>query len=240
MARPEPAKELAGLPTSSDPQEAANPALPFVPVSPARPRLAGDAWLVLRPGEGSTLAFGQLGASQGGARLTYALDPARRLAVSARLSAPVRGTGAEAGIGLDLRPTRLPVHLLLEQRVGLDGGGTRPAAGLVAGISTALPGQARLDAYGQGGAVWKRGGFVDGAALVARPVLERGRARVEVGGGAWGAAQRRVSRLDVGPSAALVLPTGGATLRLQLDYRLRAAGNARPGSGPALSLGGSF
>ena len=205
-----------------------------------RSRLAADGWLVVRPTGGDNLAFGQLGGTQGGARVTYALDAARRLSLSARLSAPLRGRGAEAAIGFDLRPTSLPAHLLVEERVGLDGGGARPAAGLIAGASAALVAGVRLDAYGQAGAVWKRGGFADGAALVTHAVLDRRAARVEVGGGAWGAAQRRASRLDVGPSAALVVPAGGATLRLQLDYRARVAGDARPGSGPALSLGGSF
>lgn len=181
-------------------------------------RLAGDAWLVLRPGGGDNLAFGQLGASQGGARLTYALDDERRLALSARVSTPTRGRGAELAFGLDLRPTRLPVHLLVEERFGLDGGGARPAAGVIAGFSAALPERSRLDAYGQGGAVWRRGGFVDGAAIVTRPVLERGRTRIELGGGAWGAAQRRVARLDLGPSLAVVAPVAEQAVRLQIDY----------------------
>ena len=213
---------------------------PIVERATGRPRLAADSWLVLRPGGGDSLAFGQLGASQGGARLTYALDEGRRLALSARVSAPLHGSGREAGIGVDLRPTRLPVHLLVEERFGFDGRGARPAAGVIAGGSAALPGRARLDAYGQGGAVFKRGGFVDGAALATRPVLERGVARVELGGGAWGAAQRRVARLDLGPSIALVAPVGGRAIRLQLDYRVLVAGRARPGSGPALTLGGGF
>lgn len=203
-------------------------------------RVAGDVWLVMRPGGGDSLAFGQLGASQGGARVTYALDMRRRAALSARLSSPISGRGAEAGVGVDLRPTSLPVHLLVEERFGLDRGGARPAAGVIAGTSSALPGRVRLDTYAQGGAVWRRGGFVDGAALLARPVLERGGMRVEIGGGAWGAAQRRVSRLDFGPSAAFVIPAAGTALRLQADYRFRLRGHARPGSGPALTLGGSF
>lgn len=210
----------------------------------ARPAVASrlrlDGWLALRPRDGDTLAFGQLGASQGGARLTYALDEHRRVALSARLSAPLRGSGSEAGLGIDIRPTRLPVHFLVEQRIGIDGGGIRPAAVVIAGTSTGLPARVRLDAYAQGGAVARRGGFIDGAAMVTRPVLTRANARLEVGTGTWGAAQRGAARLDVGPSIALVTPGAGGTLRLQLDYRARITGRARPGSGPALSLGGSF
>lgn len=203
-------------------------------------RLAIDAWLVARPSGGNSLAFGQLGASQSGARLTYALDRERRIALSARIAAPLKGKGREAGLGIDVRPSAAPVHLLFEQRFAIDGGVARPAVTIISGGSSMLPGKVRLDAYGQGGAVWKRGGFADGAALAVRPMLERSAVRVELGAGAWGAAQRRVSRLDVGPSAAMVASIGGRAMRLQVDYRLRVAGNARPGTGPALTLGGSF
>jgi hypothetical protein len=216
---------------------------PLLPVragaDPAAPRLAIDGWLVARP-SGDTLAFGQLGGSQAGARLTYAVDRDRRIALSARISAPLAGRGREAGLGIDIRPGAAPVHLLFEQRFALDGGKSRPAVTIIAGGSTALPARLRVDVYAQGGAVWRRGGFADGAAVASRTVAEHAAARLELGGGLWGAAQRRLGRLDVGPSAALIAPVAGKTLRLQLDYRLRVAGKARPGSGPALTLGGSF
>ena len=208
------------------------------PLVATAPRLRLDTWLVARPGGGDTLAFGRLGASQGGARLTYTLD--RRVALSGRVSAPLRGTGREIGIGLELKPTRLPVHVLVEQRIDVDTGATRPAIVAIAGGSIALPWRARIDAYAQAGGVRRRGGFVDAATIVSRPLVTRGRMRLELGGGAWGAAQRGVGRLDVGPAVALVTPGAGGTLRLQVDYRVRLAGRARPGSGPALTLGGSF
>ena len=216
------------------------PLLPILTASAATPpRLAIDAWLVARP-SGDSLAFGQLGGSQAGARLTYAVDRERRVALSARISTPLEGKGREAGLGIDLRPGAPPVHLLLEQRFALDGGGSRPAMTIVAGGSTALPGRVRVDAYAQGGAVWRRGGFADGAAVASRTAAERDAVRLEIGAGLWGAAQRRAERLDLGPSAALIAPVGGKAVRLQLDYRVRVAGRARPGSGPALTLGGSF
>jgi hypothetical protein len=203
-------------------------------------RWAADLWLAVRPGDVGGLGVGQLGGSQGGARVTYALDDRRRVSLSARAFAPLRGRGAEAGLGLDIRPVDAPLHLLLEQRVGLDGGGSQPAVALIGGGSLALPRRARLDGYGQAGAVRRRGAFADGAAQLVVPVAERNGIRLEGGAGLWGAAQRYVARLDVGPSAALVLPARGSTVRLQLDYRVRIAGDARPGPGPALSLGGSF
>lgn len=244
---PASANEAVGTPASANsdsvsPAQRSDPAIvspPLLPLPATRSRLTVDAWIVARPSGGDTLAFAQLGASQAGVRATYALDGARRVALSARASAPFRGRGAEFGLGVDLRPTALPVHLLVEERFGPDDG-ARPAVTLIAGGSAALPGRIRLDAYGQGGAVWKRGGFVDAAALITRSVTTVGRARLEAGAGAWGAGQRRLGRLDLGPSAALITPIGGAAARLQLDYRLRVAGSARPGSGPALTLGSSF
>jgi hypothetical protein len=206
----------------------------------SRSRWSGDLWLALRPGDAGGLGVGQLGGSQGGVRVTYALDGARRLALSARAFAPLGSAGAEAALGLDIRPTRAPVHLLLEQRFPVDGGGSQPAVALIAGGSLGLPRRLRLDGYGQAGAIRRRGGFADGAAQLVAPVTDRSGVRLEAGGGIWGAAQRGAARLDLGPSAAVVLPARGAALRLQLDYRVRVAGDARPGSGPALSLGGSF
>ncbi|WP_375392317.1 hypothetical protein [uncultured Sphingomonas sp.] len=239
VLRPRP--DIAAPPQSSAALAVRLETVPVAPAAAARSRLTVDAWLVARPGGGGdSLAFGQLGASQGGARVTYALDGEHRIAVSARLSAPFQGRGSEAGMGLDLRPTRLPVHLLVEGRAPLDGGPARPAAELFGGVSAGLPGRLRLDAYAQGGAVLKRGGFADGAALVVRPLAARGGVRLEAGAGVWGAAQRGAARLDVGPTLALAVPAGGAGLRLGVDYRLRATGRARPGSGPALTLGTSF
>ena len=197
---------------------------PLPPVSPGAHRLAGSTWLAVRQGGGDSLAFGQLGASQAGVRLTYALD--RHVALSGRLSAPLRGVGREAAVGLDWQPTRWPVHLLAEQIIG--------------GAAMALPLRLSLDGYAQAGAVARRGGFVDGAARLARTAAELGVARVEVGGGAWAGAQRGAARADIGPTLALAFPASGGSARLSLDYRLRVAGRASPGSGPALALGSSF
>lgn len=205
-----------------------------------RARLAGDTWLIARPNGGDDLAFGQLGASQAGVRLTYAIDRARSVALSGRLSAPLSGRVREAALGLDWRPTTLPVYLLIEQRVPLDGGPARPAAQLIGSVHRRLPHDLRLEAYAQAGAVLRRGGFADGAVRLATPLLETRAATVDLGAGGWGAAQRDVARLDFGPTLRLALPARGGSVRLGLDYRVRVAGRARPGSGPALTLGSSF
>lgn len=225
------------LPTNQ--ASAAMPA-PHVMAAAALPRLAGSTWFVARPGGGENLAFGQLGASQAGVRLTYALGEDRRVALSGRLSTPVRGRGREGAMGLDWQPTRLPVHLLVEGRVPLDGGRARPAAQLIAGVAKPLPFRGQFEAYAQAGAVHRRGGFADGSARIVRPVLDTGAARVDFGAGIWGAAQRGASRIDLGPTLSIAVPVGGAAIRLGVDYRLRVTGKARPGSGPALTLGSSF
>lgn len=211
-----------------------------LPLKALRSRLRGATWLIARPAAGDNLAFGQLGGSQAGARLTYAVDRARSLAVSARLSAPLAGRGREAALGIDWRPTPLPIHVLVEQRIPLDGGEPRPAAQLVASLTTRLPLDLTLDLYGQAGAVHRRGGFGDGAARLSRRLFASRLASLDLGAGSWGAAQRNVARLDVGPTVGLSLPAQGGSVRLGVDYRFRIAGRASPGSGPALTLGTSF
>lgn len=236
----------------------AAPYLPIPPVVPpqptsaprtiaAPPRLSGSAWLALRDGgSGASLGpGGQLGASQGGVRLRYAIGSARTLALSARLSAPVRGIGREAALGLEWRPHGAPVALIAEQRLGLDGAPGGPALLAVAGLSPRpIAAGFHLEGYAQGGGVLRAGQsepFVDGAVRLAAPIANAGRAsEVTLGLGAWGGAQRDAQRLDIGPSAAIVLPVGDRRLRLTLDWRQRVAGRAAPGSGLALTLGSDF
>lgn len=208
--------------------------------TPAPGRLHADSWLIARPAGGDNLAFGQLGASQAGVRVTYALDAGRAVALSARASTPLRGAGREGAVGIDWRPTRLPVHLLIEQRVSLDTGAMRPAAQAIAGGAVRLPLGLRLDGYGQAGAIHRRGGFADAAAHLVLPVAGGDIATLDVGAGGWGAAQRGVARVDVGPTVGVTVPTRDGSVRLAVDYRVRVAGDARPGSGPAVSVGSSF
>lgn len=205
-----------------------------------QPRWHGDLYLIARPTGGDSLAFGQLGASQGGARVTYAVDKAGHVALSARASAPLRGVGREAALGVDIRPTRLPVHLLAEQRLPLDGGPARPALQLIGGGAIHLPFRLVAEGYAQAGGVHRRGAFADGSARLTRKVLARRGFVLDLGAGAWGAAQRGIARLDTGPTLGLTLPAPHRTVRLAVDYRLRVAGRSRPGTGPAVSLGSSF
>ncbi|VVT20968.1 hypothetical protein SPHINGO361_150133 [Sphingomonas sp. EC-HK361] len=63
---------------------------------------------------------------------------------------------------------------------------------------------------------------------------------MDSGLGAWGGAQREASRLDIGPSIVALVPVGRQRARLTIDWRQRVAGNARPGSGLALTIGADF
>jgi len=103
------------------------------PVSPERSRVAASAWLLARGGPAGTLSGGQLGASQAGLRITYALGEARKVSLAARLAAPLEGRGREAAVGLEWQPTRLPVRFVAEQRFVLDGGRGGPTLGVIAG-----------------------------------------------------------------------------------------------------------
>jgi hypothetical protein len=203
-----------------------------------------SAWSFVRKGDSAALAAaGLLGGSQAGARLTYRLnqDPKRPLALSFRLSGALRrASTAEAALGLDWQPARhLPIHLLAERRTALGGEG-RSAFAVIAfgGISDARLGRFRLDAYAQAGMVGARSRdrFGDGSVRLSLPI---GR-NLSFGAGAWAAAQPDLSRLDLGPQAALRLPVAGRAVTLAADWRLRIAGNAAPGSGPTLTLGTDF
>lgn len=207
-------------------------------------RLHGSGWLIVRGGQAAPFVP-QLGGSQAGARLTYLLLPETRLALAGRFSTALRSRQREGAIGLDWQPTRLPVHVVAEQRIGIDNARGGPALGVIAGLGPVpLAAGLTLDGYGQAGVIARDGteGYADGAVRVSRVVASPGAARIELGLGAWGAAQRGASRLDAGPSASAVVPLGssGAAVRLSLEWRARLAGNATPTSGPALSIGTDF
>ena len=186
----------------------------------AHARLSVSSWLLARGGASGTVSGGQLGASQAGVRVVYAIGPSQRLGLTARLAAPLEGRGREAALGIEWRPTRGPVRLIAEQRFVLDGGRGGPTVGVIAGYGPAeiAPGT-RIETYGQAGAIMRDGveGFVDGAARLTHGVAERGRLRLDAGVGAWVSAQRGAARGDLGPSLGLALPLGRRSVRLALD-----------------------
>jgi hypothetical protein len=202
-------------------------------------RWSASLWAIARPGDADAVAVAtpQLGGSQAGVRLAHVLDPARRVAVYGRIAAALGTRQQEAAVGVEWRPLR-GVAIVAERRVALAGTrGGGAALGIVAGVAQTLPLRFRLDGYAQAGVIARDGGegYGDGALRLARRV-----AGVDLGLGAWGAAQRGAARLDVGPGASLALPGALRNVRLAIDWRHRLAGQAVPASGPTLSLGADF
>lgn len=207
-------------------------------------RLRVSTWLLARGGADGTLSGGMLGGSQAGARATYTINARKRIALSARAAAPLAGRGAEAAVGVDWQPTRAPIHLLAEQRIALDGGRGGPTVMAIAGLNPTPVGAGfRLEAYAQGGAIWRGGraeAFGDGAVRLTRPVSTVGGATLDAGIGGWAARQHGAARADIGPTLGLSVPVAERRVRIALDWRERVAGRARPRSGPALSIGTDF
>lgn len=209
-------------------------------------RLSASAWMLARSGGGDdALAAGNglLGGSQAGARFLYRVSDnvATPVSLSARVSSPLRRSGAEAAFGVEWQPVAgLPVRLLAERRERVSGEG-RSAFALLAhgGVGDrAIAAGFTLDAYAQAGVVGahRRDLFADGGATLVRPVV----GPIALGAGAWGGAQPGAERLDVGPRATAILGSGNMRVRASLDWRFRVAGSAAPASGPSLTIGTDF
>ena len=238
----------------ADVSEGDAPLLPGLPrpiavltpaTKPLPSRWSASLWLVARDGVGIApgVGGGQLGGSQAGMRIAYTIDRRRRIALAGRVTSPLGSGLREAALGVEWQPTRVPVRIVAEERIAIDGGRSGPAIGLVGGVGpVALPLGFRLEAYGQAGVIRRSDTepYADGAARMAHPVATLGAVRIDLGAGVWAGAQRGAARVDVGPSLSVTAPLAKHPVRLTLDWRERVAGNARPGSGPALTLGTDF
>jgi hypothetical protein len=243
-----PLEQLASLWPMSRSHSSAPESLPAAPVPPLDAhkldRLQLSTWALLRTqqtgiaGSQSLAAGGQLGASQAGARLLYNLN--RRFALSARLSSPVGKRGGEAAAGVRVQPLlNIPIWLTAERRqaIGKYGGGRSAFAFFLEGglYEHPLPWRFSLDTYLQGGVVGlkSRDLFIDGGLTVTRQLFKQ----FSAGFGVWGGAQPGLYRVDAGPRLTMRVRKN---VRLHFDWRQKLAGNARPGSGPALTLAGDF
>jgi hypothetical protein len=220
------------------------PAPPVPPIDQRLDRLQLASWALLRSqqtgvaGSRSLATGGQLGASQAGARLIYNFN--RQLALAARMSSEVGRRGGEVAAGVRVRPlVDIPVWLTAERRqaVGRYGGGRNAfALFLESGLyERPLPWRFSFDSYLQGGVVGvrSRDWFVDGALTVSRPVYRQ----FSAGLGVWGGGQPGLYRVDAGPRLTMRMRKN---LKVHVDWRQRLVGNARPGSGPAVTLAGDF
>lgn len=205
--------------------------------------------MLWRPDVGGGLASAPLlGGSQAGVRIDYRLarGAAGQLSAYGRLSrAFVGASSEEVALGLAWRPARLPVSLLAERRQRIGPGGRNGFALIAAGGFGPRDIARRVEAegYAQAGLVGLPGadGFADGkASLGYRLTQGAAPARVTVGASLSGSAQPGAERLDIGPEMRLRLPLGGFGLRLSAEWRARIAGDARPASGPAITLVSDF
>ena len=207
-------------------------------------RLQLSAWALLRPpqpgvsGPRSLATAGTLGASQAGARLNYNFT--RAIAATFRTTSDVGRRGGEVAAGVRFQPVAgIPVWFDAErrQRLGKYGGGRNAFALFFEGgvYDRPMPWQFNLDAYLQGGVVGfhHRDRFIDGGLTLTRPVYRQ----FSAGLGVWGAAQPGVYRVDAGPRVSMRVRNN---VRVHVDWRQRLAGNAAPGSGPAVTLAGDF
>ncbi|WP_390550301.1 hypothetical protein [Qipengyuania sp. MTN3-11] len=238
-------EQPSGLPLSTEPRRGMQLA----------DRLSVDSWLFIREGGASGAAvgtgapFASYGRSQAGAILRYRLAPDSRLEPAAYLRADgaLAGEGERQGaVGLSFRPVAAwPLRAHAEARATRQGGRTdvRPAAFVTAGTdAVVLPAGFAARAYAQAGYIGGRfsSAFADGRIVADREITRFDLGALRLGGGIWGGAQRGAQRLDAGPSATLSVGMGALPANISLDYRVRLAGDAVPGSGAALTLSRSF
>ena len=207
-------------------------------------RLQLTSWALLRAqspataGSQSLASGGSLGASQAGARLMYNFN--RQVAATLRSTSDVGRRGGEIAAGVRVQPLAgIPLWIDAErrQRIGRYGGGRSAFALLFEGgiYDRPMPLHFLLDGYLQAGVVGvrQRDKFIDGALTLTRPVYKQ----FSAGVGVWGGAQPGLYRVDAGPRVTMRVRR---SIRVHFDWRQRLAGNAQPGSGPAVTLAGDF
>jgi hypothetical protein len=171
-------------------------------------------------------------------QLTYNFN--RQVSATLRSSSDVGRRGGEVAAGVRIQPVAgIPLWIDAErrQRIGRYGGGRSAFALFFEGgvYDRPMPMRFLLDAYLQGGVVGfhSRDRFIDGGLTLTRPVYKQ----FSAGLGVWGGAQPGLYRVDAGPRVTMQVRKN---LRVHLDWRQRLAGNAQPGSGPAITLAGDF
>lgn len=214
-----------------------------------------EVYTFLRQADGTRVplpaASPVLGAGSTAATLAYTLNPLSRRTVElqARFITPYRGfsspdgTSEQGAAGVAVRPfPKIPVTLVAERLFKLGPNARNDfQARMTAGAAKRVRGF-DVSAFGEAGVVGRRPDWFAGAQLIAeRPIRVPGGFHIAPGVGLWGAMQRTnttSTRVEIGPSVRLVPPKG--PLSFSVDYRVKMAGNARPGSGVAVTVGGQF
>ena len=214
-------------------------------------RWSGDAYTLLRdPGPAGPAASPVLGGGQSGGTLAWTLDPlARRpLAVVARYNAASRGgnidpaTG-QAAFGVRWQPVK-GVSLSAERLVSIGVFSRDDWALRLAGGAEGKRGQLVWSGYGEAGVLGAGDVFAGAQLRAGLPVLRLGKVALLAGPAAWASIQHgsgfTTGRVDVGPTLVLRAPLRRLAIDVSADWRFRAAGNASPGSGPALTISTGF
>ena len=226
--------------------------------NPRRSGMQGYFWVFARQGDDGTgagrgavgpiISNGQYGGSQAGAILSHPVwsKGGSELSVYARLTtalAPV--SQEEVAVGAVATPVRnIPIRLHVEQRLDAYSAANHGQALYLSGGTGPDPifENMTLETYGQAGYILgsNETHFFDGAATIQTQVAEISSKRISLGAGMWMGGQRGTSRLDVGPRADFRLPVAGASARVAVDWRIRIAGDARPGSGLTVTVSTGF
>ena len=218
-----------------------------------RKRWSGEFYAQLRddgtPGLGTRPV---LGGGQTGGQIAYTPNPLSRRPVYA----VVRGTttnsggfGATSGaapssqVAAGVKWQVLPqVSVSGERLFAVEHGGRSAWTVRVAGGLAHRFGPVLADGYAEGGLVgFRHTDWFAGAQGRAAYPFSFWQLRVEPGVGVWAGVQGAagtVSRFDLGPTLGVAWDRWN--IRASADYRLKVAGNASPGSGPAVTVSGAF
>ncbi|TRW14012.1 hypothetical protein [Glacieibacterium frigidum] len=214
-----------------------------------RQQWSGDAYILVRGAGPTGLGVAPLfGGGQSGGSLAFTPDPLARRPIAVVARATVAHEGKDFGIaGIDrgslqtalgVRWQVVPGASLTAERLIAGGSAARDAWVLrTAGGTAHKLGPVQLDVYAEAGVVGarRRDTFASAQARAELPLP----AGLDAGGGAWVSIQNAattVHRVDIGPT--IGWRAGPITARA--DWRFRVAGDAAPGSGPALTLSAAF
>lgn len=214
-------------------------------------RWSGDAYTLLRDlGPAGPAASPVLGGGQSGGTLAWTLDPlARRpLALVARYNAASLGgsidpaTG-QAAFGVRWRPLK-GVSISAERLIATGVFARNDWTLRLAGGAEGKQGPVLWSGYGEAGALAAGDVFAGGQLRAGVPVVRLGKASLVGGAGSWASIQTGSGftngRVDVGPTLLLRAPLGKVAIDVAADWRFRVAGNALPGSGPAVTISTGF
>jgi hypothetical protein len=220
-------------------------------------RWSGEAYSLSRdPGPAGPAATPVLGGGQSGASLAWQIDPlARRpLALVGRASAASAANGgidpASLQTAVGVRWQIVPGFSLSAERLIAVGANARNDWTLrAAGGMSGKHGRAEWSGYGEAGVLTAGDVYAGGQARLTLRLMERtvrrGSGKFSAGAGTWASIQRdpggfSLGRFDIGPTAVAQVTLGRFNLDVAADWRFRMAGNAAPGSGPALTVSTRF